>query len=81
MGRRSSILLLVGEGVVIAAEEGEVVGFGFSSVAPMVDMVHIAPAGPSIAASRPGAVMVSGDDGPSQGGRHHSGASADIDDL
>jgi hypothetical protein len=66
---------------VVAAEEGEVVGFGFSSVCPMVDVVDVAPSGPSVAASLPGAVAVSGDDGPSQGRGDDPGLSADVDDL
>ena len=55
-------LLFVGEGVVVAAEETEVVEDGFASVCPEDNVVDVAPAGGS-ATARSGAVAVSGDDG------------------
>jgi hypothetical protein len=55
-------LLFVGEGVVVAAEETEVVEDCFASVCPEDNVVNVAPAGRS-ATAFVGAVAVSGDDG------------------
>lgn len=73
-------VLLVGEGVVVAAEEGEVLEDCFASVGPVDDVVDVAPVGGS-AASAPGAVAVSGDDGSSLGWVDGPGFASDVDDF
>src|SRR3970282_1879908 len=79
-GVRSRFGLSVDSGVVVAAEGSEVVGLGGASVCPVSDVVDVAPAGVA-GASGPGAVSVSGDDGPAEGGGDDPGASAYVDDL
>lgn len=71
----------MGQGVVEPAEEPKIAGLGFPEIGPVLDVVNIAPAGVTIASSLPGAVEVSGDDGPAHCGGDDPGTPADVDDL
>jgi hypothetical protein len=71
----------VGECVVISAEECEIARLGLTAVHPVLEMVDVAPARTAIATIRPGAVTVTGDDGPAQTGRDDPGTSADVEDV
>jgi len=73
-------VLFVDEGVVISAEETQVVEDSFASVGPEDDVVDVAPSrGPG--APGVGAVTVSGDDSPAETCGYHPGFAADVEDL
>ena len=70
----------VDEGVVVAAEEEQVGGRGWSALGPGDDVVAVAPFGVAVAAGE-GAMSVSGDDGVAHWFGDEAQAAADVDNL
>ena len=67
-------------GVVVSAEETEVVDDGFASVDPPDDVVDVAPFGRSVT-SWGDAVTVAGGDGPTETGGDYPGFASVVEDL
>lgn len=70
----------VNQGVVVTAEETEVVDDSLSTISPRNEVVYVAPLGrPATPGSD--AMTVSGNDSPTEAGRYHSGLASHIEDL
>ena len=77
----SSAVLDVLEGVVEAAEELPLLHAGMAAVRPVVAVVDVAPSRASVTSTFPGAVTITGDDGPSLGRGPYPGLTPDVEDL
>ena len=82
MKRRCPVLVVqhVGEDMVESASQLAVGDVGIAAICPVLEMMHVAPARVAITTG-PGAVSVSGDDGPSLGRGPYPGSPADVNDL